>query len=408
MKNRGYKLIIMFFIATLLFACCGLNEKEKEFLLLEKGWGIMGKYIQPEIIEYSQDCFELAESGFDNKLLTLNAKNEFCYIDFTNPKSPRMEIITPGFPGVVGQLGSDAENRVAWVVRGRGVYMIDLDTKKTGHMIAGNSGRVTQVVMTNKENLLFSVITFSGEANLLYAYELGNGTDHGEIGALVIAYYYALGQGRLLIDESNAKTQKYKGWYITDSFFTKEKANPGKVYPGTEPLTEVLMKKQVKGVVFENIKHLHQGKRLLYSYSYSIKDAPPQPVLVRWDEAMEEVQVNLLTFQQMRTETVTYSGPYHISGDGNWMKATRKQWSLDPPMEELVVYHLQDHYPQGMSMPISLGFTNKDPGAFLDHTTLGPLYVEKSSARPGVWFLFKLNDGLQILREEALSIVQKK
>ncbi len=258
----------------------------------------MGKYVRPEIVEYSAECYELAESGYDNKLVTLNAKNEFCYVDWTDSKSPKMEVITPGFPGVVGQLGSDAENRVAWVVRGRGVYMIDLNTKKTGHMIAGNYGRVTQVLMTDKERLLFAVVTFSGEVSIFYMYEMGIDIDHGQIGATPNAIFDPLGNNEVLIDIRNDKEPKYKGWFLSDTFFTEAKANPGKVYPGQDPLTKALMKNYVKGIADLNEKYLHQGKRLFYSWSYPVKDGPKKPVLVRWDERMEEIDVQPLLLQQ--------------------------------------------------------------------------------------------------------------
>jgi hypothetical protein len=51
-------------------------------------------------------------------------------------------------------------------------------------------------------------------------------------------------------------------------------------------------------------------------------------------------------------------------------------------------------------MPVSLGYTNQDPGAFMNHSTLGPCYVEQNTNRDGILFIFKLNDAVEILRRQ--------
>jgi len=103
-------------------------EKMEQLIVLEKSLGDGNmKFIQPEVIKHRvlKRAYGMVETGIDNKLLVLNNKLEFCYLDLTDPNKPRLEVITPNFPGVDGTLGSDAENRVAWLGRGRGVYMID-------------------------------------------------------------------------------------------------------------------------------------------------------------------------------------------------------------------------------------------------------------------------------------------
>jgi hypothetical protein len=56
-------------------------------------------------------------------------------------------------------------------------------------------------------------------------------------------------------------------------------------------------------------------------------------------------------------------------------------------------------------MPVSLGYTNQDPGAFMNHTRLGPCYVEQNTTREGILFIFKLNDAVEILKRKALGAV---
>ncbi len=402
--NRKFYLIIVLLILVSMLGCTRtaysqITETEKKVLLNEKGKGIMAKYIEPEVLQFNGKYYELVESGYDNKLITLNNKNEFCYLDLTIPEHPQLKVISPGFPGVNGLLGSDAENRVAWLVRGRGVYMIDLDSGKTGHIIAGNYGRVDHVLLTDKERLLFVIVSFSVEAQILYAYELLKNIDHGQIGVTGIGSFYSLGKNVLLLSGNYPKEPEYTGWYLSDSFLTEAKANPGKIYPGTDPLTKELMKNNVHGLIDGMEKQLHQRKRLLFGWSYTELKRPTQPVLVHWDESIKDISIDFLLLQMQDNADQIHTGPFHISGDGNWMKGIRIHTKVDPRMEELVVWHLQDYYPQSMSMGISLGYTNKDPGAFMNHSKLGPCYVEKSTSRDGILFLFKLNDGLEILKE---------
>jgi hypothetical protein len=152
-------------------------------------------------------------------------------------------------------------------------------------------------------------------------------------------------------------------------------------------------------------KLLHQGKRLLFAWSYIDRMGPTQRVIARWDENLDNVSINPLLLQMRDTKTVLYEGPYHISGNGNWLKGKRFYPQTQPNFEELVVYHLQDYYPQGMSMPVSLGYTNNDPGAFFNHGTLGPCYIEQPLARDGILLIYKLNDAVEILKRQALSVL---
>src|SRR5574344_326887 len=130
------KVSCVLILCVIIFTTCCITERkisleEQEILLAEKGYGMMNEYVEPKIVAHTLSFFGLAETGYDNNVLTLNSKAEFSYIDLSNPDHPRLEVITPGFPGVGGVLGADAEHHVAWVVRGRGVYFIDLESKKT-------------------------------------------------------------------------------------------------------------------------------------------------------------------------------------------------------------------------------------------------------------------------------------
>jgi hypothetical protein len=380
-----------------------VEGEAKERLLEERGYGTMEEYVKPDVVSHHLKYNGLVETGIDNKLLTLNNRGEFSYLNLETENQPRLEVISPGFPGSWGELGSDAENRVGWVIRGRGVYFIDLDTKKTGRMVAGNYGRVTQVLLTDKARLLFAVVTFSGETSILYTYELSTNVEQ-KTGASQVAKYNALGKNKLFVELLGSKEPEYNGWYLTDTFLTNIKAGEGSILAGSDTITKALTDNHVHAIN-DSDKLLHQGKRLLIAWSYISRSGDIQTVLARWSEDLQDIDIQRTVLQMRDTEKQIYNGPDGISADGNWLKGIRNQILMGSRMKERVVFHLQDYYPQGISMPVSLGYTNRDPGAFMNHTKLGPCYVEQNTNREGVLFIFKLNEAVEIIKRKASGLV---
>lgn len=102
-------------------------------------------------------------------------------------------------------------------------------------------------------------------------------------------------------------------------------------------------------------------------------------------------------------ETNDYSLEMQVAYDGNWMKTTLKkprEGMFDLP--ELIIYHLSNIYPQSISMPVYCGFTKDGTeGAFFKHSQFGPCFVEHDADIPDKLMVYKLNDGLKILADEA-------
>ena len=371
-------------------------------------------YVKPYVIQHNlafNGAFNgLVETGFDNKLLTLNSKNEFCYLNLEIPDKPRLEVITPDFPakdGWGGELGSDAENHVAWCVRGRGVYFIDLESKKTGEVHLGLYGDVKQVLLTDKERLLFLFIVFSVETSIQFAYELSTGTDYGEVGSAPPATYNTIGKNRILIEVNDKKDIQYSGWYLTDSFLTNIKEGKGTVFPGGDPLTKALTDNNVHAINKMN-KLLDQRKRLLFAWSYVVRTETTK-VLVRWSEDLKDVHILPIPFMYNKNR-IFYEEPSNISADGNWFQGLRSEVTGGFRKVERIVCHLQDYYPGGISLPVSLGYTKQEPedshlSAFMNHSKLGPCFVEDIGG--GKILIFMLNDAIEILkRQEAGKILK--
>ena len=75
-----------------------------------------------------------------------------------------------------------------------------------------------------------------------------------------------------------------------------------------------------------------------------------------------------------------------------------------PP--EFLIYHVSDIYPQGLSLPIHLDYTKEsNVGAFFTHDVWGHCYAEHDYEQPYQIKIYKLNDGLKLLAEQAKSAV---
>ena len=169
-------------------------------------------------------------------------------------------------------------------------------------------------------------------------------------------------------------------------------------------LTKVLNKYQIK--VWDGCKSFDLNRKFILGYPYKI--IRPK-FIIKWDKEINEVEATPIVVQMPGSEKsgYSYSPEMLVSFDGNWMKTTlekMKEGMFDIP--ELLIYHLSDIYPQGIGMPIHCGLTKEgSEGAFFLHTKLGPCFVELDSDNPKKLFVYKLNDGLKLLAEEARKAV---
>ena len=124
---------------------------------------------------------------------------------------------------------------------------------------------------------------------------------------------------------------------------------------------------------------------------------------IRWDEKFEDVKVEPIILQ--RPDGNDMDVAFEFSGDGKWVKTFRYPYSNGREMiPELMFYHVSDIYPQGLSMPILAGMSfESTQGAFLNHSKWGTCYAQLIGSH--TLHVYKLNDGLKLLAEQAKSAV---
>jgi hypothetical protein len=387
-KNKWIYIILI----TLLCSACIQNNKSKA----ENKEGKTMKRLEAYIVKIPKEINGLAGLNIKNTLATINDKGEFAFIRIADNGTVDIDPIVPGFPGDFGaKFYSDSENNVLWMIRGRGFYCLDIETKKTGHCTAsidGNAKILTNFLADPVKKIFYIEIAPPYPLRSYYVlYDLlKNNIDFRSrrFDGIMYPFYDNTFLFCEFIEEKDIELLK---WQIVDHKYSQE----------TKSKENKLVKELTKMMIDINpdTKTIHLGKRMM------IGTAEPLDTLtyfsIRWDEKFENIKIEPIIIQ--KPERSILSTGFIFSPDGNWLKTQADIKSgnfLEAP--ELLVYNVNEIYPQGLSLPIYCGYTKKDAaGAFMMHDTWGPCYVEQDPDVTDSLFVFKLNDGLKILAEEA-------
>jgi hypothetical protein len=143
---------------------------------------------------------------------------------------------------------------------------------------------------------------------------------------------------------------------------------------------------------------IHLKKRMLIC-SILINDRVSY-FTVRWDEEQKDINVEPLIFQRSKNKYL--DDAFVFSQKGDWIKTLALPMGNSDLPPELLIFHTGDIYPQGLSLPILCGYTTINGyGAFMEHETWGPCYIEWDSDYPKILFIYHLNKGLEMLAEQA-------
>ena len=109
----------------------------KERILMGSDWYMtemavysMGSYYNSmfEIIKTDKSILAITAINMKNTLGALNRKGEYNLLTIDNDGNINMHVVHPGHPEKKSlDLHSDSENNIMWVVRGRGIYFLDLE-----------------------------------------------------------------------------------------------------------------------------------------------------------------------------------------------------------------------------------------------------------------------------------------
>jgi hypothetical protein len=313
-----------------------------------------------------------------------------------------MEItpIVPGFPNDGGdELYSDPTNNVLWITSGRGISVLDINSKKTSEKILSGYGNDNlspgSYLITFDNKVLFVNIghidalfggSRPGDNFVLFDY-LNNKIDFeskGYDGGMI-----AISKDKFLLEEylENEKGESYSKWKITDRNFSKSEENK---------LTKKLNEMQI---CIESIqsKSYSLDKRIMLGWK-KVNDTI-RDFVVRWKENFEDVTVEPIIVQAPKG--YDFGTHYYFSPSGDWVKTTGSK-KVGSPGNQIIFFHTSDNYPQGLSMGIVGGKTgdaSRDNGAFVNHKEWGPLYVDRDEDNMNLLRVYKLNDAMKAIQK---------
>jgi hypothetical protein len=402
--------MIRFFFITLslfsFFSCVEkVSDQEKHRLYEEKGYNTMNNRLKPEIVNVKDLIYSIRDIGIDGSIAAMDQNAQFGIINFDDELKPTFNPVVKNYPGQAGIFKTDPETRVMWLVAGRGIYTLDTDTKTKGHTVVSNDGnaRIIESFIADRKNKILLAGDSSGGASTFTLFDvLNNKKIYSQLSeglgysGIVFPFYenHLLGMDYMSKDKESS-TIDYIEWYVCDLYMKSFSENE---------ITKILNKLQI--TVENEVKSIDLQKRIILGYPYNTYRPN---FIIKWNEKIEDVNAIPILVQMPDSEkSSTVYGQMLVSYDGNWMKTTLEKMNegmFDVP--EILIYHLSDIYPQGISMPIYCGLTKEGTdGAFFNHKKFGPCFVEFDIDNPNKLFVYKLNDGLKILTSQLRSVVE--
>ena len=394
------KKIVLFIIIIFLTSCV----TRKDVIYYYKGFlgDSMKKKLKPMILPNFKPIEEILGINKQNYLAAINKKGEFCLLEIDEAGVIiDMNPIIHSFPSDFGSsYHSDNEHNVLWQIEGRGFTVLDIKTEATGDCIVSYNAddKVLNSFLVDADNKIFLIDMSRLDRNTLCSikgflyvlYDLNKNKIIFE-SPIYGGTVYPFNNNLLFCEYIGEKHDMLK-WYIIDFYLDNKKENK---------LTKKLTKMQIKA--WDRSKTIHTGRRMMLGTSRL--SGSLEYFSIRWDEDFEDIRIEPIILQKPNGKRI--SSRFEFSPDGNWVKTLKFADSGVTFPPELIIYHVGEVYPQGLSMPILCGYTKEiNTGAFMNHSEWGPCYVELDYEFNNKLFVYKLNDGLKILAEQAKDAVK--
>jgi hypothetical protein len=208
-----------------------------------------------------------------------------------------------------------------------------------------------------------------------------------------------------------ATHKEEEGWKYDNFFYDWKKDEITR-----NGLTEFLNQNNI--YVYDNCVHL--GRRYLFA---NVRDRERENynklIKIDWDEGYSNVRVTDMSylFQDFYKKGYSISRlDIIISSDGSWVTTKITDFSDfnsydDHFVDTRVFFHMDNKYPNGISMPIfsdgkeTEDNTDRDRGAFVRHPVYGMCYAREWHSKGGLYLrLYKMNDVLTVINSGSQSV----
>lgn len=353
--------------------------------------------ITPDLLDLPRAILDVTTLRKKDTFACLNHKAEFATASFTNSEVEVTPIV-PGFPSLGLEKFSSDQESLLWGFRGRGLYSVDLLSKDTGHVVVAHSGNAVVLGAIHAETPEGKIIVCevmrmgpSMEKSPHWAVSYKTGEDTvGQKSKLITGSLHPFGSSLLWKEFFRDKTCT---WHFTDHTLNDVSHNN---------LTKKLSESQV--FASWTLHSLNVDSRMLLGYNNKIHAKVTLGKLdedtifsVRWSPDFSDVDIEPVLLQ--KPEYSTFNIDFCFSPDGKWVRGNVRRISHYPEKTapwQIVFFHVNEKYPQGLSMPMLGEYSDPEtPGAFVEHSQWGPVYVERHPRSYMHLRVYRLREGLE-------------
>ena len=320
------------------------------------------------------------------RLATLDANGELQLNDIN---------FSPPFP--IDGCGSDPAAGLIWAIRGRGLYVFDLDNRITRHRdftIVGDE-EIRQVLVCDRVRklLLVSVFQLWDGMTRLSLYDLTADSLVSDTLAYVDSFI-RIEDGRILC---NGRDDPSAAFAVRLLNITEGKIRIDATSWLASRLTQrkALLNALLLPKEMENAGLFCQIETGVGQYALCS---------VRWSSREREVSLEPWTVQYANEFQIAPF--FSVDQSGSWMRAPVFD-AVDIRSDHSALFHLDNRYPQGVSAPVlAEGSRGESPGAFVQHEEWGGLYLEPDIQRDYVILVFRLQNAQRIAERITPSVKQ--
>jgi hypothetical protein len=391
---------------------CTSQKELTEAVYRMKGFNGMLEQLLPEVIDAGIVFTDVKTIEKSDQFACIKNADEFGHGFIDDKLEFSYKPAVKGFPGdAVGDLDADETGTIMWGKYGYcGFLAVDQETKNTLSMVPHiDDVHHEEVIFAYKIDLPgdFLLLQLCGDKNCYMIYDLAKKKSIF-ISDSIRADFHKIEKTTYLLGNPNHGAVK---WCIADLNLD------GLRNIRTNELTVTLTNKKVNtGITSINFK-----RRIIIG-SIQGPNSSESWVLVKWNPDFKDVTVQPLIYQ-CPAEYI-FDDKFQFSSDGEWLVNTAVSSAPDTSTEtsgfpgtpqhapkQLVFYHINPNYPQGISPPVfagnyigSEGKMFSIDGCFVKHSTLGTIFLELSGGN--VVLVYKMSDMLPIIAKKLASLAR--
>lgn len=399
---------------------CSCSEQKKKTIInnmqYEKGYNSVRIDLFPQIID--DGCTEAVSLDSTNRFACTRG-TIFSFGTLTDDLKLQFEAVKEHFAySGVGDLGADPDGSLMWGKEGnKRLWMIDTKTMQTidtipeGSRLYKSGEYIWRIRPTSLPGRIY-FFRYSPAANKNYQsrwYALFDYDKRTEIFipetplkdppvvtcwpldsiTYLISSFIEVGENKDQVDK----------WYLADLSIK------GFINWRTNKLTDSLTS---KAFIAEDLTHhncVNSQHRMIVGH-YDIGEREFNGV-ARWNKDFDSVAIEPLIMQCPPNYSFGQMD-WLFSPDGNWLAAVAEEYlpetnSKDDP--QLVFYHIDPKYPQGISPPVFGTKGDTRDGCFVNHSKLGMVYLDFGTGY-NMTMLYKMSDLLPIIADKMLKMAK--